>query len=426
MCPDAFPVESAALALDADDPLAGFRERFLHPVNSSGSPTIYFAGNSLGLQPRASRVAVDEVLGSWADRAVEGHFEGARPWYSYPEYFHDSLARLVGAGPDEVVVMNTLTVNLHLLMVSFYRPTPGRHAILMEAPAFPSDTYAVKTQLHYHGFDPREALLLAEPRPGEHILRTEDIERLLEKNGDRIALVLLGGVNFFTGQVLDMARITQAAQRRGCVVGWDLAHAVGNVPLALHDWGADFAVWCSYKYLNAGPGAVAGCFVHGQHGRSAELQRFGGWWGNDPKTRFLMHLQPDFIPREGAGGWQVSNPPILSLAPLRASLDLFDEAGMSALRAKSLRLTGCLMDWIGTLSPHRFEVITPSDEASRGCQLSMLVHERPKELFRALIDEGVVCDFREPNVIRAAPTPLYNSYHDVWRFARILARHDAD
>lgn len=423
---DAPSDESFALRLDAEDPLSRFRDLFHLPCRADGLPRIYLAGNSLGLQPKSARALVEEVLQGWSDRAVDGHFEGPRPWYTYHELFRESAARLVGARPAEVVMMNTLTVNLHLMMVSFYRPTPRRHAILMEAPAFPSDTYAIKTQLRYHGYDPDEALIVAAPRKGEHTLRTADIEEVIARKREQIALVLMGGVNFFTGQVLDMARITGTAKAAGCAVGWDLAHAVGNVPLALHDWGVDFAVWCNYKYLNAGPGAVAGCFVHEDHGHRIDLPRFAGWWGNDPKTRFLMHLQPEFVPHDGADGWQLSNPPVLSLAPLKASLDLFDQAGIAALRARSLRMTAYLRDQIDRLSPHRYEVITPREQQSRGCQLSMLVHDRPRELFQELLAEGVVCDFREPNVIRVAPTPMYNTFHELWRFSQILARHDAE
>lgn len=418
------PDEECAHALDAADPLRAFRDRFHLPLRPDGSPAIYFAGNSLGLQPRSVRMLLDQELRDWAELGVDAHFQGRTPWYTYHETLRDSAARLVGALPDEVVMMNSLTVNLHLMMVSFFRPTRQRYRVLMEDAAFPSDTYAVKTQLQHHGLDPREALIIAQPRPGEHALRMEDIEALIEREGEHLALVILGGVNYFTGQVFDMARIASASRRVGAMVGLDLAHAAGNVPLRLHDWDVDFAVWCSYKYLNSGPGAVAGCFVHQRHGTGAEIPRFAGWWGNDPTTRFHMHLQPEFIPRAGADGWQISNPPILALAPVRASLDIFDEAGMEALRAKSISLTGYLQFLIDRLSPSRFEVMTPRDPEARGCQLSMLVHEKPKELLAELHDEGVICDFRAPNVVRVAPTPLYNSFMDVWNFAQVLARHD--
>jgi kynureninase len=315
-------------------------------------------------------------------------------------------------------------VNLHLMMATFYRPTKARFKILMEEPAFPSDTYAIKTQIVHHGLDPKEALLLARPRQGEFTVRQEDIEATLEKQGDQIAVVVIAGVNFFTGQLFDIPRITAMAQKRGITVGIDLAHAAGNVPLALHDWNVDFAVWCSYKYLNAGPGAVAGAFVHERHATNRELPRLAGWFGNDPNTRFRLHLEPEFIPVPSADGWQISNPPILSMAPLRASLSIFDEAGgMEPLRAKSIKLTGYLQFLLESAKHSTLTVITPRDTDARGCQLSILVREHPKELFAKLEASGVKCDFREPNVIRAAPTPLYNTFHEVWRFAKILSEH---
>lgn len=413
--------EEFARAFDAVDPLAKFRERFLFPRRPDGKPVIYFAGNSLGLQPKSVRGVIDQHLYDWAELAVEGHFHGASKWYSYHEIFRESAARLVGALPHEVVLMNTLTVNLHLMMVSFFMPTRERFKILMEDAAFPSDTYAVRTQLQHHGIDPEDGLLLARPRDGEHTLRMEDIEQQIAREGKQIALVMFSGVNYFTGQVFDFSRITQVAHAQGCTVGFDLAHAAGNIPVQLHEWGVDFAVWCNYKYLNSGPGAVAGCFVHEEHGNNAMLPRFAGWWGNDPATRFRMHLEPQFKPRLGADSWQISNPPIFSLAPVRASYDIFDEAGMSLLREKSKRLTGYLQFLIDEMSPQRIEVITPRDVESRGCQLSMLVHDRPRELFQELQDRGIVCDFREPNVIRVAPVPLYNSFMDVWNFAQALS-----
>ncbi|MFQ5489289.1 MAG: kynureninase [Phycisphaerae bacterium] len=421
--PDFQPDQAYASQADAEDPLRSYRDRFFIPTRSDAKPVIYLCGNSLGLQPKRARRLVEQELDDWAGLGVDGHFKGKTPWYSYHEYCRETGARLVGALPDEVVMMNSLTINLHLMMVTFYRPTSRRFKILVESPCFPSDTYAVKSQLAYHSHDPAEALIEVRPREGEHCLDTEDIETVLERQGEQIALVLLGGVNFLTGQVLDMARITRAAQRQGCVVGFDLAHAAGNVPLRLHDWGVDFAVWCSYKYLNAGPGAVGGCFVHRRHGQRSDLPRFAGWWGNDPDRRFLMHLLPEFEPRAGADGWQVSNPPILAMAPVRASLDLFDEVGMEGLRRKSERLTGYLQYLIARIGADRYEVITPSDPGQRGCQLSLLVGHGPRALFETLQGEGVVCDFREPDVIRVAPVPLYNSFSDVWHFAQILARH---
>ncbi len=415
------PHEDYARKLDAADPLARFRDRFHIPKRADGRDAVYLAGNSLGLQPKTVRPLIEQELQDWADLAVDAHFQAKTPWYTYHEVLRESAARLVGADPGEVVMMNSLTANLHLMMVSFYRPTPERHKIVIENAAFPSDTYAVKSQLRHHGFDPEDALIVVKPRDGEHTLRTEAIEQLLAERGSEIALVMMAGVNFLTGQVFDMKRVTDAARRVGCAVGWDLAHAVGNVPLSLHDWNVDFAVWCSYKYLNSGPGAVAGCFVHETHGRNLDLNRFAGWWGNDPKERFKMHLLPDFVPRAGADGWQLSNPPILAMAPIRASLNIFDEVGMAALRAKSVRLTAYLRYLIEQTPSDHVEIITPRDADGCGCQLSILAHDRPKERFAAIEQQGIVCDFREPNVIRAAAVPLYNTYRDAWTFAQALA-----
>jgi kynureninase len=419
-------VEDFAHQLDAEDPLRHFREKFHLPLGQDGNLLIYLAGNSLGLMPKSARKIVEQELDDWAKLAVDAHLGAVTPWYSYHETLREPAARLVGAKPTEVICMNSLTVNLHLMMATFYRPTKARFKILMEEPAFPSDTYAIKTQIGHHGFDPKEALVLARPREGEFTVRQDDLDALLEKQGNEIALVLFAGVNFFTGQLFGIEKITAAAQRRGCLVGIDLAHAIGNVPLAMHDWNVDFAVWCSYKYLNSGPGAVAGAFVHERHATNRELPRLAGWFGNDPATRFRMHLEPEFIPVPSADGWQISNPPIFSMAPLRASLAIFDEAGgMEALRAKSVKLTGYLQFLIenSTGAGKRYMVITPREKDERGCQLSILVREHPKELFAKLEAANVKCDFREPNVIRAAPTPLYNTFHEVWRFARILAEH---
>jgi len=416
------PGEDFALHLDADDPLRGYRERFHIPTGPDGRLCAYLCGNSLGLQPKAARELVERELDAWATLGVEGHFKEEAAWYSYHELFRDSGARLVGARPGEVVMMNSLTVNLHLMMATFYRPAGARTKLLIEEPSFPSDLYAVTSQVRHHGLDPTGHLLTVSPRPGEHLLREEDIESLLAARGHEVALVLFNAVNFLTGQFLGVERLTRAAHAQGCIIGWDLAHAAGNVMLSLHDWDIDFAAWCSYKYLNAGPGAVAGCFVHEKHGANLSLPRLAGWWGNDPATRFRMQQERAFVPRAGADGWQVSNPPILALAPLRASLELFGEAGMSALRARSERLTGYLEFLLDRLPPGQFEVITPRDPARRGCQLSLLVHDRPREVLANLEREGVVCDFREPNVLRVAPVPLYNTFHDVWRFADALRR----
>lgn len=320
--------------------------------------------------------------------------------------------------------MNSLTVNLHLMMATFYRPTKSRFKILMEDPAFPSDTYAIKTQITHHGLDPRDALILVRPPQGEFTIQTEDIIDLINKHADQLAVVMFAGVNFFTGQLFDIERITAAAQAQGIVVGFDLAHAAGNVPLRLHDWKVDFAVWCCYKYLNAGPGAVAGAFVHQRHATNRKLPRLAGWFGNDPNTRFRLHLEPEFVPVASADGWQISNPPIFSMAPLRASLGMFDDAGgMEPLRTKSIRLTGYLEFLLSKIGSKKCSVITPREPDARGCQLSILAHERPKGLSKELEIAGVKCDFREPNIIRVAPTPLYNTFHEVWRFAKILAQH---
>jgi len=413
-----------ALQLDAEDPLRRFREKFHLPLGNDGEPLIYFAGNSLGLMPKSARQVVEEELDNWAKFGVDAHHAAGTPWYSYHETLRKPVARLIGAKPVEVICMNSLTVNLHLMMATFYRPTKSRFKILMEEPAFPSDTYAIKTQIVHHGLDPKEALVLAHPRKGESTIRIEEIVDLIEKHAGKIAVVIIGAVNFFTGQLFDIPAITSAAQRHGIVVGFDLAHAIGNVPLELHDWNVDFAVWCSYKYLNAGPGAIAGAFVHERHATNTKLPRLAGWFGNDPNTRFRLHLEPNFIPVPSADGWQISNPPIFSMAPLRASLAIFDEAGgMEPLRAKSIKLTGYLQFLLEQNSSKRFTVITPRQTNARGCQLSIFAHEHAKELFRNLEVAGVKCDFREPNVIRVAPTPLYNTFHEVWLFAQILSAH---
>jgi len=413
--------EDFAKQLDAEDSLHVFRKKFHLPANRGGAPLIYFAGNSLGLMPKSARKIVEQELDDWAHLGVDAHLKGKTPWYWYHESLRQPAGRLVGAQPIEVICMNSLTVNLHLMMATFYRPTKSRFKILMEDPAFPSDTYAIKTQIVHHGLSPKEALILARPRSGEFTVRTEEILDLIEKHAEELAVILIGGVNFFTGQLFDIPTITAAAQKHGITVGVDLAHAIGNVPLSLHDWNVDFAVWCSYKYLNAGPGAVAGAFVHERHATNTNLPRLAGWFGNDPKTRFRMHLEPEFIPVASADGWQISNPPILSMAPLRASLAIFEEAGMEALREKSIKMTNYLQFLLEDGGSGKlFNVITPREANERGCQLSIQAQEHPKELFGKLEAAGVKCDFREPNVIRAAPTPLYNTFHEVWRFARIL------
>jgi len=416
--------ENFAKQLDAEDPLRSFREKFHLPLDKNGNPLIYFAGNSLGLMPKPAKEIVDQELDDWSKLGVDAHLDAKTPWYTYHEPLREPTARIVGAKPVEVICMNSLTVNLHLMMATFYRPTKSRFKILMEDPAFPSDTYAIKTQIRHHGLDPKDALVLASPRKGEFTARTEDVVDLIEKNRDTLAVVWIAGVNFFTGQLFDMPAITKAAQKYGITVGFDLAHAIGNVPLSMHNWNVDFAVWCSYKYLNAGPGAIAGAYLHERHATNTKLARFAGWFGNDPNTRFQMQLEPEFIPVASADAWQVSNPPIFSMALLRASLAIFDEAGgVKPLREKSLKLTGYLEFLISKAGSKRYSVITPSDPNARGCQFSILAHEHPKELFKELQTAGVKCDFREPNVIRVAPTPLYNTFHEVWRFAETLSSH---
>lgn len=421
--------ESCARRLDAADPLRDCRAQFNIPKRDNGEDVIYFCGNSLGLMPKKARQYVEEELDAWRDLAVDAHFAKQPSWYAYHEVFRDTGARLVGGQSGEVVMMNSLTVNLHLLMVSFFVPQGKRTKILMEAPAFPSDTYAIKTHLKTMWMDPDEHLIIVKPPSGSHTISIEQVEEILKDHGEEIALILIGGVNFFTGQVFDMQRMTALGHEHGCTVGFDLAHAAGNIPLKLHDWDVDFAAWCSYKYLNSGPGAVAGVFIHEKHAKNTnlnELPRYGGWWGNDPRNRFRMHLEPEFEPVPTAEAWQISNPPILAMAPLRASLELFDDIGMDGLRTKSRLLTGYLR-WLIEQQRDRvgdIEIITPADPDQQGCQLSILVHDAatggPKERFKALEQAGVVGDFREPNVIRVAPVPLYNTYHECWRFAQIL------
>lgn len=432
--------EAHALALDRADPLRHTRDLFHIPRagdiarvgNASPAltllredePCIYLTGNSLGCMPRAARAAVEQELVDWQTLGVEAHTHGKHPWLPYHEEMRSSAAAIVGARPGEAVIMNSLTVNLHLLMASFYRPTPARSRIVIEDAAFPSDSYAVASQAAFHGFDPATTIVRLKPRAGEETLRDDDIVAFLESEGDSVALVLLGAVNYLTGQWFDMERITSAGKAAGAVVGWDLAHAAGNVPLRLHDWGVDFAAWCSYKYLNSGPGALAGAFVHEDNARNTTwhgdgaLPRLAGWWGNDPATRFKMG--PDFHPVPSAEAWQLSNPPILSMAPVRESLAIFNSVGMPALREKSLRLTAFLESLLTAAADAPFRIITPRDPDRRGCALSIAVRGTGRDLLARLRAAGVVCDFREPNIIRAAPVPLYTTFHDVWRFATIL------
>jgi kynureninase len=409
--------EEFARHLDATDPLTRFRDQFHLPHRHDGSPALYFCTHSLGLLPKAARSFVDQELARWADLGVEGHFQGDPPWYTYQESLRPTLAHLLGARPGEVILMNGLTVNLHLMLETLYRPTAERHAILLDAPPFPSDLYAIKSQLARHGYDHSHALRTIRPRDAA------ELEEWLDQHGSEVAVVVWNAVNFLTGEFFDVPRLIAAAKRQGCVVGLDLAHAIGNVPLALHDWGADFAVWCTYKYLCGGPGAVGGCFVHETNGRNVDLPRLAGWWGNDPSLRFRMQMEPEFRAKPGADGWQISNPSVLAAAPLRASLALFDEAGLPALRERSRRLTGYLAYLLDQLPLGRVEVITPRDPERRGCQLSLRARESAKELLNALAGEGVIADFREPDVIRFAPAPLYNTFHEVWELVHILKRH---
>jgi kynureninase len=426
-----FQDDTRALALDATDPLRELRDEFLIPRHDGGEMA-YFVGNSLGLQPRCVRDCIEEVLDKWATQAVEGHFTEPAQWMTYHELVREPLAHLVGASPSEVVAMNTLTVNLHLMMVSFYRPTGERPAILIEAGAFPSDRHAVESQIRFHGFDPQRDLIEIEPDSPGGTISMEAIERAIETHGQRLALVLWPGVQYRTGQAFDLAEIARLAHAQGAMCGFDLAHAAGNLELALHDIGADFAVWCHYKYLNSGPGAVAGCFVHERHA-TTDRPRFAGWWGHDVRSRFAMG--PQFMPTPGAEGWQLSNPPILGLAPLRASLALFERAGMPALREKSRSLTGYLESLIRASLSDVLQVLTPAEPAQRGCQLSLRVtggrglsgREAGRSLFGFLASRGVLGDWREPDVIRISPAPLYNTHADVLRFARTVEdwRYDA-
>lgn len=404
---------------DANDPLKHFREQFFIPA-PTGKEAIYLCGNSLGLQPKSTRTYLDRELDKWAEYAVDGHFHAPEPWFHYHTHLKEPLARVVGARPEEVVVMNNLTSNLHFMMVSFYQPTAKRYKILMEGGAFPSDQYAVESQVKFHGYG-EEAIVEVFPREGEHTLRTEDILAAIEQHQDELALVLFAGLQYYTGQVFDMQAITKAGHAAGAKVGFDLAHAAGNVPLKLHDWGVDFAVWCSYKYLNSGPGSNAGVFVHERYAENRELNRFAGWWGHDEKERFRM--KKGFKPMHGADGWQLSNGNILPLAAQRASLEIFEQAGMDNLRQKSVQLTGYLEYLLReevSSSKNKLQIITPSRPEERGCQLSLFVEKNGKQLFDKISQAGVIGDWREPNVIRVAPTPLYNSFTDVYNFASLL------
>ncbi len=404
--------------MDQNDPLASYINAFHIPKEDNGKNWLYFTGNSLGLQPKYTKLAIDQELNDWAKLGVEGHFEAKNPWMPYHEFLTESMAKIVGAKPIEVVVMNTLTTNLHLLMVSFYNPTPKRCKILIESDAFPSDRYAVQTQLEFHGFDANECLVEWHPRKGETLLRIEDLEHILEEQGDEIALLLIGGVNYYTGQYLNLKEIAKLGHAKGCKVGIDLAHGVGNIQPELHDSGVDFAAWCTYKYLNSGPGSLGGIFVHERYANDKTLKRFAGWWSQNKTTRFNMRQPLDITP--GAEGWQLSNPPILSMAAIKASLDLFNEVGMTALRQKSLKLTAYLEFLINEIHHPHINIITPSNPNERGCQLSIQVKNADKTLHKQLIENHVITDWREPDVIRCAPVPFYNSFEDVFRMVEIL------
>jgi kynureninase len=408
-----------AQELDQKDPLNSYRNEFIFPQHNDKN-VIYFTGNSLGLQPKRTKKYVDDVMNDWANLAVEGHFYAEKPWWDYHERFANPLSKIVGALPSEVTVMNTLTVNLHLLMVSFYRPTSKRYKIICEEKAFPSDQYMFQSQVAHHGFDPATTIVEIKRREGEHNIRLEDIVTKIEEVGDELALVLFGGVNYYTGQVFDMAAIVEAGHKVGAYVGFDLAHAAGNIKLDLHNWNADFAAWCSYKYMNSGPGNASGCFVHQKHHHSG-MPRFAGWWGHNKERRFKM--EPTFDPVQGAEGWQISNLPILSLAPYLASVELFDEIGMDKLIAKRNQITSYLefiLHEIDKEVASTFEIITPSNPEERACQLSVFLHGEGRSLFDYLMKNGVITDWREPNVIRLAPVPLYTSFEDMYNFGQIL------
>jgi kynureninase len=409
-----------ARSLDQMDTLFPFRERFHFPQHE-GKDTVYFCGNSLGLQPKSVQYLMQAELEDWAKYGVEGHFMARNPWFSYHKLFTERLTRIVGAKPQEVVATNTLTVNLHLLMISFYRPKGNRYKILMETGAFPSDQYAVETQVRMHGYSPEDAIIEIAPKPGQYLIEEDDICKAIAQAGDSLALVMIGGVNYYSGQFFDLQKITAAAHQVGAYAGFDLAHAVGNLPLQLHDWDVDFACWCSYKYLNSGPGGVGGLFVHEKHTQNPDTFRLAGWWGNSETTRFKM--EKGFVPVPTAESWQMSNAPVFNMVAHNASLDIFDKAGMQALRAKSKQLTGYLYFLLKKVDNLSFQIITPEDPERRGCQLSLLFTEHGKAVFEYLSQRGVIADWREPNVIRIAPVPLYNSYEDVFRFYELLTQY---
>ncbi|NCO63783.1 MAG: kynureninase [Flavobacteriales bacterium] len=407
-----------ALEQDQKDALSAYRNQFHIPKDKQGNELIYMTGNSLGLQPKITKKYINQELEDWANLGVEGHTNAKNPWLKYHEFLTESMSEIVGAKPNEVVVMNTLTVNLHLMMVSFYKPTAKRYKILIEADAFPSDKYAVESQLRHHGFNDKEGLILWKARQGKELVNYEDLEAIFEAHGNEIALVMIGGVNYYTGQYFDMKRITNLGHKHGCMVGFDCAHGAGNVELNLHDSGADFAVWCTYKYLNSGPGSLAGCFVHERHANNKDLNRFTGWWSHNKETRFRMRDEFDQLP--GAEGWQLSNPPILSMAAIKASLDMFHQVGIKKLVEKSKNLTGYFEFLLKQLGEDTLRIITPSNPEERGCQLSIQVKNADKSLHHKLTEAGVISDWREPDVIRCAPVPLYNSFQDVYHLVNKL------
>jgi kynureninase len=407
-----------AKRLDKEDELASYRGKFYIPKDKDGNNLIYFCGNSLGLQPKTTKAYINQELDDWAKFGVEGHFHAKNPWLKYHEFLTEKMAKVVGAKPIETVVMNTLTTNLHFMMASFYQPTKSRYKILIESDAFPSDKYAVESQIKHHGFDPNKGLVFWKPCKGEELLRYEDLEAILKSQGDEIALIMIGAVNYYTGQYFDLKKIAELGHSYGCMVGFDCAHGAGNVALNLHDSGADFAGWCTYKYMNSGPGSLSGCFIHEKHAYKKDLNRFAGWWNHNKQTRFNMRQEFDVLP--GAEGWQVSNPPILSMAAIKASLDIFDEVGMERLTKKSKKLTGYLEYLINQLQHKRIKIITPSNPEERGCQLSIQVKNADKSLHEKLTEAGVVTDWREPDVIRCAPVPLYNSFTDVYEIVERL------
>ncbi|MFN8339348.1 MAG: kynureninase [Saprospiraceae bacterium] len=408
---------SFAQDLDHQDSLSSFRSKFHIPRTSDGKDSIYLCGNSLGLMPISTRDYINQELDDWKNLGVEGHFHAKHPWMPYHEFLSEKMARIVGALPSEVVVMNSLTVNLHLMMVSFYRPTKTRYKILFDYSPFPSDRYAIESQIKYHGFDPKISMIELLPDEGQEIVSDEAIAKIIETEGESIALIMIGGVNYYTGQAYNIKKITELGHAHGCKVGFDLAHAAGNLALNLHDDGPDFAVWCSYKYLNSGPGSLAGCFVHERH-HDVDLNRFAGWWGHDKATRFLMG--DTYQPIKTAEGWQLSNPPVLSMAAILSSLDIFDEADIQMLRKKSVQLTAYLEAMLLANQSDLLSIITPSNSQERGCQLSLQMHNPDKRLFQFLMERGVIADWREPDVIRIAPVPLYNTFSDCWHFVDIL------